>query len=1634
MVTGAPPWRYLAPAVAAPARLGMRVGPLAGSTIPSLTTRRDRRRRNLAAALLAALVTGMPLAVASASQPARSAGRARQGATLRLRGGAASRPGVQRAAAGRLVSVGGPLELPTDLVRLGPMNPDATVRIDVALRLSDPAGLATYATAVTDPSSPAYHRYLSPAQLTAAFGPTAAQASAVVRALRSAGLEVGAVPANRLLISASGDVRSVSAALHTTFDRVRLGSSFTGWSALGAAQLPSSLAGSVAAVVGLNDLPASANASLATASPSSAASTAAASLSGERSLATASSSTTDANAASGATGSGSGLTPGGASGAAPVAVATADPRQLSIAGAPAGDRNLPRACADATDTAVLDGGWTDDAVANAYGFAPLLDHGDLGQGETIALWEEDQFSMQDIANFERCYFGRSRTSQLTLIPLDGYQETGPNYEATLDIEQVASLAPDAKILVYEDNPAAPSQFAEYEAIISQDRANIVSMSYGGCEALQAREDPGFLQVENSLFEEAAAEGITWIASSADDGADTCSEFVGAPAPPDLSTSDPASQPFVLSVGGVSMETDATPPQETVWNDGAGGGGSGGGVSTVWSSPAWQADSGVPGTKPGKRQVPDVSAVGNEYRGVAELSSAFTPPQGPHVPLPLHWNDIGGTSVAAPEWAAALAIVADSPGCSALTRTAGGPDLGFVSPALYQIAAHPRSYDESFTQVTEGNNDVYGTGKGYSAHAGYNEVTGLGTPVLAGPTGGPGLAANLCAIASGHPLAGGSAPVVSSLSPASGSAAGGTTVTISGSGFPSGTSSSLQVEFGTSPATVVSATPTSLVVVTPSAPAVSGAPSFTAPTTVAVTVSDRNGPEELTSFPSKAAQYGYVQSGPTTTGAPTVAAVDPDGSAPGGGRVITIYGAGFTSGGGVTSVTFGGVPAAGFQVLGDDRLAVTVPAETAATACATGTGFTPASDCQVEVVVTTAAGSSPTATIRPSFEGATSMNSDGSYVAPPETEISEALTEFDYAPPPVITAISPNPAAASGQSPVTIIGRNLVWLAVPSVEFGPTANENSLIGSILYESPSKIVVLPPASPAGATPGPAPQPLPGGVTVNGIGGSSNTKSFGYAGIPIVRSISAHGGPALGGTPLTITGKGLSDVKGVAIVSPIPPLSSAGVLSTVYVIHHVSDNEITLRMPAFLESGIVLVLPCSLSGCAAPDPQTELFAYYDVGHPTLLAPSVTTGPASGGTRLLLSGYNIDSSVAVRFGPNPATIVPLPAADGGGPLGDPYLLAVDSAPGAPGSTVPITVITPTGISTAGSFHYTVSAPAPPFAPSVTPTPGGTVLSWKAPLSDGGSPVTAIDVVAVPQHSGPAVGVRLAASASSYRFVGLHAATAYDFSLTASNATHGTGPAASLDGVPIPYEDNGYRVATAAGVVAGVGSLAAVGGVEGQSSSPVVGIAATGDAHGYWVAQADGTVTAFGDAPALPYAHPSSPVTAIAPTGDGKGYWLLESNGTVLGFGDAHVAGPAHRLRASATAVAIVPQPGGLGYLVLDSAGTVYAYNLTRPGVAVIALPLPAGTSAVGGAITTSGFVALVSNGAVVTVAAAPGHRVSAVLPAADGTPEAIVATPDGKGYWVLASSGAVVGRGDAYDAGGVHVGTSQAVAIAGP
>ncbi len=194
----------------------------------------------------------------------------------------------------------------------------------------------------------------------------------------------------------------------------------------------------------------------------------------------------------------------------------------------------------------------------------------------------------------------------------------------------------------------------------------------------------------------------------------------------LAVSDPAGQPYVTAVGGTSVTGLGPPPTEKVWNDALNysEGAAGGGISQSFAMPAYQQPlgtvSGSTGTPCGNssgncREIPDVSADADPSTGyiVYDTHDFGNSPNN-------HWGTLGGTSGAAPLWAAALAVVASANG-----NTVG---YGALNPALYLLAQKsPSTY---LNDITSGNNDYNATNGGeFPAMSGYDMASGLGTPVV-----------------------------------------------------------------------------------------------------------------------------------------------------------------------------------------------------------------------------------------------------------------------------------------------------------------------------------------------------------------------------------------------------------------------------------------------------------------------------------------------------------------------------------------------------------------------------------------------------------------------------------------------------------------------------------------------------------------------------------------------------------------------------------------------------------------------------------------------------------------------------------------------------------------------------------------
>ena len=357
--------------------------------------------------------------------------------------------------------------------------------------------------------------------------------------------------------------------------------------------------------------------------------------------------------------------------------------------------------------AVPQGGMKPADVARAFDIAPLWEAGIDGSGQTVAILSLDGFADADVEAFEGATGVDGPPIERVRVPDGGPLPPGKDsLEVNLDIDIVRGIAPGARIISYEADTGIFGDIIN--RIVADGMADIVSISWGGCEAALSADDP-YLRFTADAFAAAAAKGISIFAASGDSGVYGCRH--GDHANLALSADFPANHPSVIGVGGtyLSVRTDGTYLEEAGWEEPLSGGGTGGGLSTWYERPDWQAGPGVDkGDNPdGRRQIPDVA-------GPADCDSAFfvvaTTPDGVQRAGPMGC----GTSAAAPFWAGSMALVRQ------LAEREGIDGLGSLAPTLYRLAANypPNTI---FHDVIRGGNLLH------PATPGWDYATGLGSP-------------------------------------------------------------------------------------------------------------------------------------------------------------------------------------------------------------------------------------------------------------------------------------------------------------------------------------------------------------------------------------------------------------------------------------------------------------------------------------------------------------------------------------------------------------------------------------------------------------------------------------------------------------------------------------------------------------------------------------------------------------------------------------------------------------------------------------------------------------------------------------------------------------------------------------------
>ncbi len=345
-------------------------------------------------------------------------------------------------------------------------------------------------------------------------------------------------------------------------------------------------------------------------------------------------------------------------------------------------------------------------LSGAYDAVPLQTSGLQGSGQTVAIFELDGYQSSDISAYLQNYnLGTPSISNVLVDGFDGSAGAGA-IEVELDIEVVAAMAPKANQIVYEGPNSTQGVNDTYNKIVTDNKAQVATTSWGECEAQSGNAE---LQTLDSIFSQGAAEGIAMYAAAGDLGAYDCNDT-------NLAVDFPADDPNITGVGGTTLQlNNGAYGSESVWSDpsdtsrspeGAGGGG---GISSYFKEASWQTGPGVQNQySNGNREVPDVSADADPNTGYAVYCTVSA------AGCSSGWIEVGGTSAAAPLWAGSTALI------NGYLQQQGKSRMGFANPVLYGL-------ENSQAQFTPFHDVTSGTNLYYPATTNYDEASGWGSP-------------------------------------------------------------------------------------------------------------------------------------------------------------------------------------------------------------------------------------------------------------------------------------------------------------------------------------------------------------------------------------------------------------------------------------------------------------------------------------------------------------------------------------------------------------------------------------------------------------------------------------------------------------------------------------------------------------------------------------------------------------------------------------------------------------------------------------------------------------------------------------------------------------------------------------------
>lgn len=342
------------------------------------------------------------------------------------------------------------------------------------------------------------------------------------------------------------------------------------------------------------------------------------------------------------------------------------------------------------------------AAVAAHGFNPLAYQQAYGVGSTptaintsvgIISAGDMTATLSDFAQFKAANGLSTPTPTVVTVGTPGTDTSG-TIEWDLDSQSIAGITGGGVkgIVFYTANSLANANItAAYNRAVTDGAVKIVNVSLGECES-SANSD-GSLAADDQIFKAGIAKGMFFSVSSGDSGSHECKVLLKTKN--NVSVSSPASSPYVVAVGGTTLLTDAAGnyASESAWS------GSGGGFSSYETRPSWQ--NGV---------------VTTSTRGVPDVALAADPNTGAIIIVNGKSTQVGGTSLASPLFV----------GLYARIESATGNSHGFPNPSLYAtIPTTPGLLHD----VTTGSNGTSSTTAYYSAKAGWDAVTGFGSPII-----------------------------------------------------------------------------------------------------------------------------------------------------------------------------------------------------------------------------------------------------------------------------------------------------------------------------------------------------------------------------------------------------------------------------------------------------------------------------------------------------------------------------------------------------------------------------------------------------------------------------------------------------------------------------------------------------------------------------------------------------------------------------------------------------------------------------------------------------------------------------------------------------------------------------------------